>query len=359
MRRLFDPFGVSKGLRLEEWYRAQKEGKLLPPVQACVNPVHGCNLSCLCCEFTTEEGEAALPLVKMPEGHLVKVVDMLADWGVKSVTFGTVGEPTLHRELATAIIAAGAGGMDVSVITNGVYMPDDVADSIASICSSVWVKIPAADAATYQAVTRRRFMGKVMKTPSQLAEHSRGRGLRVGWLFEMNSLNFEEVVDACWRAKDNGYDAFYARPVAMGMAVNRQEAVSLTAGIEADVVTELATRCEKHVTGAFTVAVVGKLPQRGFHQCYAAPLTIHIGADGNVYFCHDRYGDPEQIIGVHYPDPNIIPGEIWGGEAHQQLLHTDTPYWCEVDCSLRPYHLQARALVWETADPLRQWQIIR
>lgn len=359
MQTLFDPMGVAKGLRLEAWYRAAKAGKLLPPVQACVNPVHGCNLACLCCEFAPEEGEAPRTPLMMPEGHLLKVVDMLVNWGVKAVTFGTVGEPTLHKELADAIIIASTGGMDVSVITNGVHIPTDVSDVMASLCSVVWVKIPAGEAGTYEAVTRRRHMSRVKGTAAEIKRGGGGKNTTVGWLFEITNMNFDDVEYACVQAQQLGFDAFYARLLPAGAAEKRRDAEEMTNGIEEEVLGPIREKCKKQETTGFRVTVEPRREHGGFHQCYAAPLAIHIGADGNVYFCHDQYGETENIIGSHYPDPSIVPNAVWGGAAQLNLLHTDTPYWCGADCSLRSYHQTARALVWEGFDPLHQWQIIR
>jgi MoaA/NifB/PqqE/SkfB family radical SAM enzyme len=357
MPNLFDPTGQAKGLRLEPWYRAVKDGKLLPPVQAVINPVHGCNLACLCCELATDERDKKS--VHMEEGHLIKLVDMLVKWGVKSITFGSVGEPTLHKELANAIIIARMGGMDVSVITNGIYMPEGLADAIAGMCSTIWFKIPAVEEETYEMVTRRRFLTRAINNTDKIADRVHGNGLIMGWLYEMTTLNFDETVKACKTAGNGRFDCFYARPLGAGAYGNRGDAEEMTNGIGEVEIGKIAEECRKEESASFRIRIDRPIPKGGFHQCYAAPLVIHLGADGNVYFCHDQYGNPDNVIGIHYPEPDEVPTEVWGGEDHIHLLSTDTPYWCEAACSLREYHRMARALVWEDPDPLRQWQIIR
>jgi len=350
--------GAGKGIRFDPWYRAQKEGRLLPPVQACVNPVHGCNLSCLCCEFAPDEGELKEEMTMMERGHMARLVDFLVDWGVKSVVFGTVGEATLHRELPAAIERAAVGGLDVAVITNGVYVQPELAHAIGACCSTLWVKIPAATPEVYELVTRKRHISKVREMVGVLGEHGRGKGLKVGWLFEMVTLNMDEVVEACKLAKEKRFDMFLARPLPSGSYGKRMDAEGFTQGITDEFVAEMRVLCAAVGNGKFGVRVEGRGGGLGYHQCYAAPLTIHLGADGNVFFCHDRYGEPEMFLGRHWPDPRQIL-EMWGGEKHQDLLRGDTPYWCRATCSLGEYHEIAHALAWEGDDPLRRWQIIR
>ncbi len=358
MGNLVDMMGCAKGLRLEAWYGAVKEKKLLPPVQACVNPVHGCNLACLCCELATDERDRKA--VHMPEGHLVKLMDMLAKWGVKSVVFGAVGEPTLHKELAEAIVVARLNGLDVSVVTNGVRLREDVLDAFAGMCSTVWFKIPAATAESFETVTRRRVFKLVLDSAATLRDRRRDNNkMLLGWLFEITTLNMDETVEACRAARARGFDAFYARPLGAGSYGKRGDAEEMTNGVGREVLDAIAADCEEVGQGEIDVRVECPIPHGGFHQCYAAPLAIHLGADGNVYFCKDRYGDPESVIGTHYPESDAVPEKVWGSEEHMQLLFGDTPYWCEAACSLREYHRMARALVWEDPDPMRQWQLIR
>ncbi len=357
MPSLFDPMGQVKGMRLEPWYKAVKNGKLLPPVQACINPVHGCNLACLCCDIATDERDTHS--VHMPPGHLIKLVDMLAKWGVKSVMFGAVGEATLHKELSEAIIVARLQGMDVSLTTNGVHMTEDVLDAVAGMCSTVWFKIPAATADTYETVTRRKLFRKVTLNIDSLRARRRENSLLMGWLFEMTTLNFDGVVEACKYARAKGFDVFNAHPLSAGTYGKRRDAEEMTNGIGGEASEALIAACADEETESFMVRVEQPVPLGGFHQCYAAPLLTHFGADGNVYFCLDRYGEEECVIGTHYPEPEKVPESIWGGDAYMQLLRGDTPYWCDAACSLREYHKMARALVWEGADPLRQWQLIR
>jgi MoaA/NifB/PqqE/SkfB family radical SAM enzyme len=294
----------------------------------------------------------------MPGGYLRKLIEFLSGWGVKAVTFGTVGEPTLHAELADTLVLARVRGMDVCLITNGAFMPDDLADSIAGSCSTVWFKIPAATSLTYESVTRRRYWRKVIHRLNVLQERPAAYDMKIGWLFEMTTLNFDEVEEACSIAKAKGFSLFHARPLSAGTYGKRRDAEEMTGGVVEGVLESVREACGKMETNTFSTRIDGIIPHGGFHQCYAAPIVVHLGADGHIYHCADRYGDTECSIGEHYPQPDKGIKEAWGGEKHMNLLFSDTPYWCTADCSLREYHRMARALVWEKSDPLRQWQII-
>jgi radical SAM protein with 4Fe4S-binding SPASM domain len=59
--------------------------------------------------------------------------------------------------------------------------------------------------------------------------------------------------------------------------------------------------------------------KHGFSRCWSAPLTIQCGADGYVYNCVDWRGDPNFVLGQHFPDPRQIL-EFWGSPKHIDFL---------------------------------------
>lgn len=352
MTTLSDPLGPAKSARLEKWYRAGvgADAKLLPPVQACINPTHGCNLECIGCEYEVKQ-----PVI-MGKKHAGELVQWLVEWGVKNVTFGIVGEATQYDGLADALVIAAGLKVDTTLITNGVLLTEEIRDAVVSACSTVWFKIPAASPMVYKETTHRSLYGRVIANVRELMKAKMGMGMKVGWRYDISVMNMGEAVEACRVAKGEGFDWFHARMVPNGCTGNRGSAEELTQGIGVDTLQEIEAKCGEMEGVRFGVRVETERKKAGFHQCYAALLAIHLGAEGNIYFCRDRYGDQSTVVGRHTTLAAIK--KAWGGEKYMELLRDDTPHWCDSDCDLKEYHQMARVLAWEERDPMREWQIL-
>lgn len=106
--------------RLNDW----RNGDVVIPIYIEVSPTTRCNHNCIFCgvDFARDGIHSEVHDLD-PEVACAKL-DKMGELGVRSVMFAGEGEPLLHRQICDLVASAHAGGIDVSMTTNGVLGTD-------------------------------------------------------------------------------------------------------------------------------------------------------------------------------------------------------------------------------------------
>jgi MoaA/NifB/PqqE/SkfB family radical SAM enzyme len=337
----FNPFNSYKGLLYKDWFKAILKGYFLPPIEASLDPIHQCNLMCDHCNAHRYLTDGNLKYRRMPDQHLLRLVEFLGNWGVKAICFGGGGEPTLHTSLPKAISLTRKVGMESSVATNGTLFNEELIRSL-TLCKWVGISVDSATPETYKVGRKQDLFYKALENISWLIrevnfEHS---DCAVSYKFLIMPYNQHEVFQACKMAKELGVKDFHARPAdfrhqGMGELQKKNNEFNIES------IKEQFEKCHALENENFRVfTVMHKFngdftPRRDFSHCYAAPLIIQICADGNVYLCPDQRHQEEYKLGTHYPNPENIK-VFWGGQKHQELV-LGSSLKCNTRCTIGVY----------------------
>jgi MoaA/NifB/PqqE/SkfB family radical SAM enzyme len=334
----FCSFNSYKGLLYGDWYKAILKGEFLPPIEASLDPIHKCNLLCEHCNAHRYLTDGNLALNRLPDQHLLRLVEFLGEWGVKAICFGGGGEPTLHTALPDAIDLTRRVGMEASVATNGTLFTDRLISSLTT-CKWVGISVDAATPETYKIGRKKDLFYQTIENISRLVQQQ--SSCDVSYKFLVMPYNQHEIYQACKLARELGVRDFHARPAdvrhqGMGKLIETQK------GYNCNLIREQFDKCHNLETDNFRVfTVMHKFnddftPRRDFSQCYGAPLCIQLCADGNVYLCPDQRHQDEYKLGSHYPDVDNIK-LLWGSELHKRLVFGNTPTKCTTRCTLGVY----------------------
>jgi MoaA/NifB/PqqE/SkfB family radical SAM enzyme len=356
----FNSFNSWKGLLYADWYKAVIKGEFLPPVEASLDPIHQCNLLCEHCNAQRYLFDPGLKERRMPDDHLMNLIQFLGKWGVKAVCFGGGGEPTLHTKLAEAIKLTTSLGMEASVATNGTLIDDHLLNFL-KLCRWVGISLDAATPETYLIGRHKDLFATAIKNMTLLVNEIKKAAVacEVAYKFLICDYNQQEIYKACKLAKEIGIRDFHARPADFshqGMGVKKKPT-----HYDRDFILEQFEQCHLLEDDHFRVfTVLHKFddhlqPRKDFSQCYAAPLCIQLCADGKVYFCPDTRQKDEFLLGRHYPDPEKIL-EIWGQARHKEMVFGNSPGLCQTRCTFAPYHRQCENLF--TGNDPMCWRFI-
>ncbi len=343
----FNSFNSAKGLLYSDHYKAIIGREFLPPIEASIDPIHACNLMCQHCNahrYLVDDYEMSSR--RIPNDHLINLISFLAKWGVKAICYGGGGEPTLHSGLASILRLTKYNGMESSVATNGTVGADNLISAMGQTCRWVGVSVDAATKQTYEIGRKANYFDQVLENISKLILLVGANRCDVAYKFLIFSYNQHEIYDACKIAKDLGVRDFHVRPADF----SHQGMIKQDNDLNRETILEQFEKChELEDENRFRVfTVLHKFnadlsPRKDFSQCYAAPLTIQICADGNVYHCVDQRHQEKYILGSYYPDPhNILT--FWGKERHQELVFGDTPQNCHTRCTYGVYCKQVEEL---------------
>jgi len=229
----FNSFNSWKGLLYADWYRDIVRGVFRPPIEASLDPIHQCNLLCEHCNAHGYLTDRRLKNRRMPDDHLLKLINFLARWGVQAICFGGGGEPTLHSRLADAIQLTVSLNMEASVATNGISWDDSLLDAL-SLCRWVGISMDAATPQTYVIGRNKNLFHKAIDNMTALVRlvQKKKSGCDVAFKFLIFDYNQHEIYEACKLAKTLGVQDFHARPAdfshqGMGRKKNRQITTSI------------------------------------------------------------------------------------------------------------------------------------
>jgi MoaA/NifB/PqqE/SkfB family radical SAM enzyme len=354
----FNSFNSLKALLYKDQFDAVFKKKFLPPIEASLDPIHKCNLLCEHCNAHRYLTDGNLKYNRMPDQHLLNLVEFLGNWGVKAICFGGGGEPTLHTALPEAIDLTRKVGMEASVATNGTLFTDRLISSLTK-CRWVGISIDSSTPETYKIGRKQDLFNVAINNISRLVDKK--SDCDVAYKFLIMPYNQHEIYQACKLARELGVRDFHTRPADFrhqGMGELKKK------NNEYDVlkIKEQFEMCHNLETKDFRVFTVMHkftedfLPCKDFTQCLSAPLCIQLCADGNTYFCVDQRHQPEYLLGTHYPEPeNIL--KFWGGENHQRLVFGNTPSKCGTRCTFGFYSRMAEEVFAEGKDPFCKYFI--
>ncbi len=350
----YNSFNSYKGLLYSDWYIGIANKELLTPIEAAIAPIHTCNLNCKHCNsgLYMQYGKEA---DRMTDDHLMKLVDFLGWWGVKGMCFAGSGEPTLHSKLPDAIKLTIDNGMCASILTNGTILYPELLEVIPS-CTWVGVSVDAGADDTFQKIKGVNLFDTVIQNIEDMVKNS--GDCDIGFKFLISSLNQYEIYDACHLSSKIGVHDFHVRPADFfheGMKDRKRG--ELLSDIDIQNIFHQFEKCHELETDDFKVnTVMHKFnddfsPKKDFSQCYGAPLSIPICADGKVYLCIDHWYEEKYAIGKHFPDPYDII-KFWGGEEHLKMIFGNTPEGCHTKCTFGVYSKQCEDLFINNKHPM-------
>jgi len=334
----YNSFNSYKGLMYFEWYRAILEGKFLPPVEASVDPVNACNLSCCWCNNAVTKARD----VMMDGGHLIKLVQFCKEWGVKGLCIAGGGEPTLHPMLGDAINEAGKIGLPVALMTNGTFLAEGSKDAAAKHCRWIGVSVDAARPETYLKLKSKDAFDTVTRNISWLVNTG---AHEVMYKFLLHPKNQNEVYEAISTACRLGCHGIHIRPLSFRNYQETEDDYDIEA-IDAQV----AVGRKEYESCGFKVFYIkhkfdSKLHRKfGFKKCLATPLMPIFHANGDMSLCVDRKNDPSMVFGKHDPISGIK--KIWGSKEHKQVIDSVNLDDCP-KCTFNVYNQQIEQAVIE------------
>jgi MoaA/NifB/PqqE/SkfB family radical SAM enzyme len=340
----YNSFNSMKVLLWREQLQAIADQDFMPPVIVDTDPSNRCNYNCIWCNaYEYMEGSK----FDISPDHLRRLADFYAEWGVKASCVAGGGEPLMNKGLLQFLLDLKERNIEIGVITNGFLLDSEYADVMAKTCRWVGVSVDAGTAETYNCVKGIKLetaFDRVMGNIAVLAAKTRmtNSSCDVCFKYLLHPINALELYEAAKLAKGLGVRDFQMRPVGW-------DNIRKTEGKGIDDFTPLLEKIDEQVEMALELededfhfyGVRHKFRpdmkrKVGFKRCWALPLLLTFGADGNCHLCFDRRGDKNLIFCRHDPDPREVL-KHWNTERHKKMLADIDVRKCP-RCTFGPYN---------------------
>jgi MoaA/NifB/PqqE/SkfB family radical SAM enzyme len=336
----YNSFNSFKGLAYMEHYKkiiGWLDGKnaLPAPIEVSLDPVNECNNICYYCNSQRYLREHPAHLLRWGREYMEELLSSIAVMGAKAFCWGGGGEATLNIRLPEMTDFGIKLGMECSIITNGVYLPDELMDKLL-LCRWIGVSIDSAIPEVYEKVRGTDSCLKVLDHISKLVKKRTKTDIAMKVLILPETI--DSIVYTCQVAKELGVQDFHVRPVDLE---RKDFKVAKKLNLDMVKIQTIFEKCHALETPDFHVyTVTHKYDQdfhvkHDFHKCLASPLVMQICTDKKMYVCVDHRMEPRFEI------------KEWGSDQHRELLKGIDPSTECARCTWSEYKKQIEDCVIE------------
>lgn len=281
---------------LKIFYHTEKINDILngdrtAPIYIRIKPTNACNQNCYYCgskDDNVPEDRVFDKKAMIPWDTMRGIVEDMADMGVKAVTFSGGGEPLVYPYIEETLRLIKEKAIDYSIISNGQALEGKNA---ALLSEAKWVRISleSACAGTYEGIRRVRTFDKVIQNIREFV-HIKSPSCTVGINCVVGKDNYREIYDICGLMKDVGADNIKLSPLRLDGDLGEYHK-SIRGFVESQI-RQAKSDFEK---SGFKIidkydgdAGLEQSYQKPYHRCMIQEIFTVIGADCNVYLCHQR-----------------------------------------------------------------------
>jgi pyruvate-formate lyase-activating enzyme len=333
----YNPMNSDKGLTYYEHYKdivgwMKGDNELPAPIEASLDPTNACNNKCYYCSsnrYLTDHKSK-----RWGRDYMQELFEHLATWGVKGYCWGG-REASLNPRLAEATTYAHTCGLEGAIVTNGVYLSDDLLEAY-TLLKWVGVSVDTNDPDVYKNVRGTDDCEKVWANIKRIADKKTTTTLGV------RSLVLPETISSLWetsyRAREVGANFIHIRPADL----ERQDLkIAQTMNLNIPIIKEIFEQCHELETPDFKVfTVTHKYDENfkvkhNFKRCLASPLVAQICTDKKYYLCVDHRMDSRYEV------------KGWGSQQHLDLINSIVPNRDCSRCTWGSYNQQIEEVVIE------------
>ena len=300
----------------DDWEKMKK----IYPLYVEISPIGACNHRCTFCAVDY----IGYKPVRLSLEALERALAEMGRQGVKSVMFAGEGEPMLHTEIDSMVVAAAAAGIDTAMTTNASILSDAFVERALPLMSWIKASVNAGTPETYARIHQagEKEFERVLGNLKRMAEARRRGGYAcvLGAQILLLPENAAEVETLARICRDEiGLDYLVVKPYS-------QHAFSVTHVYEdvnyqhyAGLGSQLAALNTDRFSVIYRENTMKKHDEGDAHRytrCYATPsFWAYIMSSGAVYGCS------AYLLDSRFDYGNINESsfrDIWEGESRRK-----------------------------------------
>lgn len=338
MKSMGNPYSNLKVFRHKDYLDAIEQGDWKPPIYIRLKPTNLCNHHCAYCTYgsggtqqKTENRDIIDHRSMIPWEKIQEIIADMIEMGVKAVTFSGGGEPLTYPRIVDAAGRLAAGGIDISLISNGELLDGKVAEAF---YHAKWIRISfdSPNEEEYCAL-RRVKPGSFQRVVSNIKNFAinKSKDCVLGVNFVISKANYNRVYEAAALLKDLGVDNVkFAAVIDNSRNYHREIKDQVIAQIRSAVV-NLSDESFRIINNYENDWMDKKFSGVSTPRCYTCRLVTVIAADQKVYLCHTQAYDSNAIVG---DISNKRFKDFWfSNEAKTRIISLNPQTDCRSNCA--------------------------
>jgi len=287
------------------------------PLYMEISPVGSCNHRCIFCAYDF----IGYPNRKLDTTRTLKLLDELAEAGLKSILFAGEGEPLLHPDLESLILHARSNGIDAGLFTNGQLLTPEKAERIMPALTFVRFSFNGGNSGTYAKVHQVRHEAfdqavEAMRSASALKKKL-GLESAIGAQFVVIPENIDSLVEAVALLREAGVDYVAIKPF---VQQSGQQGYQLNNPLDVEHVDTCLSAAEALSTDTFAVmarrVAFGDYGVRRYSHCFGTSFISTLNSAGDMATCLPYWDKSDFVFGNIYGQSFR---EIWNGPRRKKI----------------------------------------
>lgn len=279
--------------------------KIQAPIHIRIKPTNVCNHDCWYCAYKVNHLQLGQDMVErdfIPENKMMEIIDDCKKMGVKALTFSGGGEPFVYKYFLKTIKKIVESNISFAALTNGSKLNGEIADLFAYHGTWLRVSIDGYDNnsyAEYRGVKESEFT-KVVENMKNFAKIP-NRKCNLGVSFIIDDKNYSKIYEFSKLMKNIGVDSIKLSGCVVANEGEKnneyhkpfyEEAKKLSQKVKNELEDENFEVFESY-------HLLDDKFDKDYTWCPYAQINPVIGADLNIYPCHDKaYNLENGVIGT-------------------------------------------------------------
>lgn len=271
----------------------QSVEKILPPLHIRIKPTNFCAHNCYYCSYRSSEQQLGKDMNAkdiIPKEKMLQIVDDISEMGVKAVTFSGGGDPFYYPHLLPVAKKLAQTNVKFAAITNGARLSGELAEIFAANATWLRISIDGWDDRSY-AEYRGIKEGEFSKLIKNMASFKQMSGkCYLGAVIIVDQKNAEHLLTLIRELKTTGVDSVKISPcIVSNDGKSNNEYHRPIYNVAKELTQQAIDECADDNFEIFdTYHLLDEKFYKPYTWCPYEQILPVIGADMNVYTCHDK-----------------------------------------------------------------------
>lgn len=314
--------------------------EIVAPLHIRIKPTNVCNHDCWYCSYRLSNVQLGKDMVErdfIPEEKMMEIIQDCEDMGVKAITFSGGGEPLVYKYMPQTLRRLADSPISFATLTNGSRLQGEVAELFAKYGTWVRVSMDGYDNESYQRFrsTGKEEFDKILSNMKKFKQLEGSCDLGVSYV--VGKDNCHKVYEIANILADIGVDSLKIAPAIVdndGEISNQyhQPFYELVREQIEKIKSDFGKKMEIYDSYHYQLGSF----EKKYNWCpYAQILTI-IGADLNVYPCHDKAYNLDNGLLGSIKDTSFK--EWWLSNAKRMIAKINPSCDCNHHCTANEHN---------------------
>lgn len=279
------------------------KNKIMAPIHIRVKPTNICNHNCSYCGYRTDNLQLGKDMIikdYIPENKMMEIIDDAEEMKVKAITFSGGGEPLLYPFMTKTLERLSNTSIKFAALTNGSKLTGKIAEIFAHRGTWIRISIDGWDNKSYSSY-RGVPEGEFTKVINNIKKFKKlGGNCRLGVVVIVDKTNHTHVYELIKLLKDTEVDSVKVAPclISNHKEENDDYHNPIFISVEKQIVQAIIELESNNFEIFNSYHKQLETFEKKYTWCPYLQIVPVIGADQNIYSCHDKaYNLDNGILG--------------------------------------------------------------